>query len=114
MSKKEKSLDDIDRFIFRVADKQDWGVNKDPEFLDHIKKGLQTTYNRHGYFLCPCRDGAGDREADKDIVCPCVYNVPDQKEHGHCFCGLFFDKTYEEEGGDFKQIPDRRPDEFYD
>lgn len=114
MSKSEKSKEDVRRFIDAVSAKQGWGVSKDEKFLGTLTEGLQSTYNRHGFFLCPCRDGAGDKVEDKDITCPCVYNVPDQKEYGHCFCGLFFDKDYLETDGEVKQIPDRRPDELYD
>jgi ferredoxin-thioredoxin reductase catalytic chain len=114
LAKKEKSKEDVYRFITQVAGKQGWGVAREPEFLDHIAEGLMTTHKRHGYFLCPCRDGSGERAEDEDIVCPCIYNIPDQKEYGHCFCGLFYNKTYQEDGGGFNQIPDRRPEELYD
>lgn len=97
-----------------VAKKQGWEVNNNKDFLSTVVKGLATTHNRVGYYLCPCRDGAGERSADKDIICPCVYNRMDQKEFGHCFCGLFFDPEYQNNNGEFKQIPDRRPDELYD
>ncbi len=114
MPRRNKSKADVRKFIDAVSAKQGWGVNRSESFLDHLVKGLQSTYNRHGFFLCPCRDGSGDKQADKDITCPCVYNVPDQKEYGHCFCCLFFDKEHQEKDEDFKQIPDRRPDELYD
>ena len=112
--KKEKSYEDVQRFISHVADKQGWSVQKESEFLDHITRGPQTTHNRHGYFLCPCRDGSGVREEDEDIVCPCIYNIPDQKKYGHCYCGLFFRKDFAENGGEFAPIPDSRPEELYD
>jgi ferredoxin-thioredoxin reductase catalytic chain len=114
LADRQKTPEQVDRFVRQVAEKQGWALSPDKPFLEHIKQGLMTTHNREGYFLCPCRDGSGLREEDEDIVCPCIYNVPDQKEYGHCFCGLFFDPEYLKNGGEFKQIPDRRPEELYD
>lgn len=110
MAHRKKSLEDVHRFVTSVAHKQDWAVNPDQEFLRTVESGLQQNYNRHGYFLCPCRDGDGERERDRDIICPCVYNIPDQKEYGHCFCGLFLDKEFAASGQPVGQIPERRPD----
>ena len=97
-----------------VSKKQGWDIQKNSSFLNTIQKGLLVNHQRHGYFLCPCREGAGVRKKDQDIVCPCVYNIPDQQEYGYCFCGLFFAKGAQNEEDDFQQIPDRRPDERYD
>ena len=109
MSNKHKTKEETRQFVFKVAEYQGWVVNPDDSFLDDILEGLTANYNRYGYFLCPCRDGDGDREADKDIICPCDYNVPDQKEHGHCFCGLFLSKEFAASGKAVRQIPERRP-----
>lgn len=110
--KQQKSIEDSRRFVSMVAAKQGWGVCPDPEHLQILVEGLTENYNRHGYFLCPCRDGTGEREKDADIVCPCVYNVPDQQEYGQCFCGLFVTKEFEAEGREPRQIPERRPEEL--
>ena len=108
MSNKKKTKEEARRFVYQVAKHQGWVVNPDEEFVEDIIDGLQTNYNRYGYFLCPCRDGDGEREADRDIICPCVYNVPDQEEHGHCFCGLFLSKEFAESGKPVQPIPERR------
>lgn len=109
MSNKKKSKEDTRRFVHQVAKYQGWVVNPDESFLDDIIEGLTTNYNRYGYYLCPCRDGDGIREEDKDIICPCDYNVPDQQEHGHCYCGLFLSKEFAATGKPVRQIPERRP-----
>jgi ferredoxin-thioredoxin reductase catalytic subunit len=108
----EKTTDDVRRFVEQVAKHNGWAVNPDSDFVDELIEGLRVNYNRYGYFLCPCRDGTGERKRDKDIICPCDYNVPDQKEYGHCYCALFFDPTHLENGGAAQPIPERRPEEL--
>lgn len=108
MPKRIKSTDDVYEFVRRVARHQGWELNSDPGFLRDVVAGLRENYNRYGYFLCPCRDGDGDRGADRDIVCPCVYNIPDQEEFGHCFCGLFLSREFAASGSPPQQIPERR------
>lgn len=110
--KKEKSAEDAALFVSKVSQKQGWVPNPDQEFRKKIEEGLATNYNRYGYFLCPCRDGDGERSADRDIICPCQYNLPDQKEFGHCYCGLFFSPEFIASGKNFESIPERRPPEL--
>ncbi len=43
---------------------------------------------------CPCRLACGDREKDRDIICPCTYRDQDIKEYGRCYCGLYVSKEY--------------------
>ncbi|MFO8063758.1 MAG: ferredoxin-thioredoxin reductase catalytic domain-containing protein [Spirochaetota bacterium] len=110
MAKSEKTFEDAYRFVTMVAQHNGWELNSDKEFLEDLVSGLRTNFNRYGYYLCPCRDGSGDREKDRDIICPCDYNVPDQKEYGHCFCALYFRKGFFAEGNRPQPIPERRPE----
>ena len=64
MKPREKSTSDTRAFISAVAAKNGWRVNPDADFTDQIVAGLTQNYNRYGYFLCPCRDGDGQRELD--------------------------------------------------
>lgn len=102
----ERSLQDTHNFIVKAAQHNGWKPNPDTEFVATIAAGLTTNVNRHGYYLCPCRDGDGDRKLDKDIVCPCVYAAPDIDQYGQCFCGLFVSTDHQ---GPVRQIPERRP-----
>ena len=110
MPSKEKTREDTFRFVTMVAQHNGWELNRDKEFLEDLVIGLRDNFNRYGYYLCPCRDGSGDREKDRDIICPCDYNVPDQNEYGHCFCALYFRKGFFEEGNHPQPIPERRPE----
>lgn len=85
-----------------------WAVNPDEPFVDAIAEGLTTNANRFGYYMCPCRDGDGDRRADDDIVCPCTYARTDIVEYGQCFCGLFLSHEKAAADPEVIQIPERR------
>lgn len=112
MNAEHKTPENARAFVSAVAAHQGFSLARDEKFLDAISKGLAENYNRYGYYLCPCRDGEGEREADADIICPCDYNLPDQKEYGHCFCGLFLTKAFAESGKPPASIPERRPGGF--
>lgn len=73
--------------------------------------GLITNKERYGYMSCPCRLAAGDREADKDIFCPCVYREPDVAEYGSCYCNLYVSKEWNEGTIPHVTVPERRPPE---
>lgn len=107
---KEKTLQDTETFITMVAKKQDWRLHPDKEFLGFLIEGLTKNYNRYGYFSCPCRDAAGVREKDEDIICPCDCCRPDQEEYGHCYCGLYLVPEFAESGKMPSSIPERRDD----
>lgn len=105
----EKTASDARIFMEMVATKQGWKLNRDEEFLDMLAQGLAVNFNRYGYYSCPCRDADGEKEYDKDIICPCDYCVPDQQEHGHCYCGLYLTEEFAESGKKPGGIPERRP-----
>jgi ferredoxin-thioredoxin reductase catalytic chain len=104
----EKSLEDTARFASMVAKKQGWVLNPDADFTSGLVEGLATNWNRYGYFLCPCRDTEGSREADAKVICPCVPSWKDIAEHGHCFCALYLDPAFAAAGKEPGSIPDRR------
>ena len=108
MSARAKTPENALAFITAVARHNGWEVNPDSDFVNDLAVGLATNYNRYGYFLCPCRDGDGDRGEDKDIICPCDYSRPDQDEYGHCFCGLFLSREFARKGVAPQPIPERR------
>ncbi len=115
MNQKQR-LDDKDAnsFIASVSRRKRWAVNPDAAFVEILSRGLAANRSRFGYYQCPCRvSWDGDREKDKDIICPCAYSDADVREHGHCFCGLFLSDDYLRSGRHVAQIPERRPDERF-
>lgn len=71
--------------------------------------GLLTNKERYGYMCCPCRLASGEREADKDITCPCDYREPDVAEYGSCYCNLYVSKEWNEGLIPNVPVPERRP-----
>ena len=108
MSANHKTTENALQFVRAVAGHQGWAVNEDEQFLGDLADGLARNYNSYGYFLCPCRDGDGDRNADRDIICPCDYAPPDLSEYGHCFCGLYLSQEFARSGSSPRPIPERR------
>lgn len=83
-------------------------LNKDRDFVFELLKGLLKNEERYGYRSCPCRLATGDREKDKDIICPCIYSSEDIKEYGRCYCGLYVSKEYNEGKIKSNFVPERR------
>ncbi len=69
----------------RVNEPKGYFFNKDRALVDDLLDGLLLNKERYGYMLCPCRLGTGDREKDRDIICPCDYREPDVAEYGACY-----------------------------
>ncbi|MCX7823290.1 MAG: ferredoxin:thioredoxin reductase [Syntrophobacterales bacterium] len=86
--------------------------NKDREMVLQLLQGLLINKERYGYMSCPCRLATGDREKDKDIICPCLYREPDVKEYGSCYCGLYVSKEWNEELIPHVYVPERRVTSF--
>lgn len=103
-----KTLDQTRLFTRMVAQKQGWVLNPDESFYESLVEGLMVNFNRYEYFLCPCRDSDGSREADKKAVCPCVWAKLDVPEFGHCYCALYLSKEFSSSGASPSSIPDRR------
>ena len=104
----EKSPEEVRKFTRMVADKQGWILTRDAAFYDDLVAGLRTNWNRYGYFLCPCRDTEGSREADADVLCPCRYAKSDAERYGHCFCSLYWSPEFAASGKEPTGIPERR------
>ena len=105
---KPKSPADVRLFTSMVAEKQGWTLCPDLEFYEILVEGLGENFNRYGYFMCPCRDTDGSREADRDSICPCSWSRRDISEHGHCYCALYLSRAFAESGRIPQSIPDRR------
>jgi len=104
----QKTIEQTARFADMVAKKQGWALNPDADFTQSLVEGLTTNWNRYGYYLCPCRDSEGSREADDAVICPCAPSWKDIAERGHCYCALYLDSAFAASGKEPQSIPDRR------
>jgi len=83
----------------------------DRQWVDGLLEGLLKNKERYGYMVCPCRLASGDREKDKDIICPCAYRAEDVAEYGSCYCNLYVSKEWLEGTVPKQYVPERRPPE---
>ena len=83
--------------------------NKNEEQVEFLLQGLLTNKERYGYMSCPCRLASGEREKDRDIICPCIYREPDVKEYGSCYCGLYVSSDWNKDKIAHEHVPERRP-----
>ena len=88
---------------------QGYFFNADRERTMELLEALLKNKDRYGYMVCPCRLASGDRENDKDIICPCVYRAPDVEEYGSCYCNLYVSKAWNDGTIDRDFVPERRP-----
>ena len=95
----------------RIQEPKGYFFSKDRERVFELLEALLVNKERYGYMACPCRLASGDREQDRDIVCPCVYREPDVAEYGSCYCALYVSPAWNEEAVAHEYVPERRPPE---
>ena len=104
--------DDIKRLYEMLQNTQEpkgYYFNKNNKVVFELLEALLVNKSRYGYMSCPCRLASGNREKDKDILCPCVYRNPDVKEFGSCYCNLYVSKAWNENEVSHVYVPERRP-----
>jgi ferredoxin-thioredoxin reductase catalytic subunit len=95
----------------KVQEPKGYYFNQDMDMTMPLLESLLTNKERLGYMACPCRLANGDYDADRDILCPCVYREEDVKEYGACFCALYVSKEFNEGTIEKQVVPERRPPE---
>ncbi len=95
----------------QLQESKGYFFNEDNETTLELLAALIINKERYGYMACPCRLSSGNKEWDKDIICPCEYRVPDVQEYGSCYCNLYVSKEWNKEKIAHRYIPERRPPE---
>ena len=95
----------------KIQEPKGYFFNKDMEMTLALMESLITNKERYGYMACPCRLAAGDRDKDRDIVCPCDYREADVAEFGSCYCNLYVSKAWNAGSIKKEYVPERRPPE---
>lgn len=95
----------------KVQEPKGYYFHRDKEWVLEILRDLLINKERYGYMACPCRLAVGDREKDRDIICPCVYSKDDIKEYGSCYCNLYVSREWNEDKIPHVYVPERRPPE---
>lgn len=92
-----------------VQEAKGFSFNRDETLVMDLLESLLKNKERYGYMSCPCRLAAGDREADRDIICPCIYREDDVREYGSCYCGLYVSREWNDGLIPHVYVPERRP-----
>lgn len=93
----------------KVQEPKGYYFNKDKDRVFELLEALRVNRERYGYMSCPCRLASGEREKDKDIICPCVYRARDVEEYGSCYCNLYVSRAWNDEEIAHGYVPESRP-----
>jgi len=104
-------IDKLYEALKKVQEPKGYYFNKDKDRVFELLESLSLNKDRYGYMACPCRLAAGEKEADQDIICPCVYRAPDVEEFGSCYCNLYVSQAWNDEQIPHDYVPERRPPE---
>lgn len=100
----EKAYERLKKFSRNKA----YFLNPDTAFAKKLIKGLLANQQRFGYWACPCRLASGNREEDRDIICPCDYMKLDVEEFGACYCALYVSEKVSRGETEAETVPERR------
>ncbi len=95
----------------KTQESKGYFFNKDRDRVFELLEALITNKKRYGYMACPCRLASGNKDNDKDIICPCVYRAPDVEEYGSCYCSLYVSEKWNQDKIAHEHVPERRPPE---
>jgi ferredoxin-thioredoxin reductase catalytic subunit len=86
-------MDDSESQIYEwakeYAQKNGLKTNPDYDIVVFAIKGLAQNKKEYGIQYCGCQKVTGNKEKDKDIICPCIHRTLDIQKKGSCKCGLF-------------------------
>jgi ferredoxin-thioredoxin reductase catalytic chain len=105
-------MDEVEKLyetLRKLQEPKGYFFNADKKTVFELLECLLTNRKRYGYMCCPCRLSANDRQHDKDIICPCIYRVPDVAEYGACYCELYVSREWNEGEVEHQYVPERRP-----
>lgn len=92
-----------------LQEKNGYYFNPDYQWCLDVIAGMLKNKERYGYASCPCRLADGQREKDKDIICPCAFREQDVQTYNTCYCKLYTNK----EGAEGETyIPEYIPDRW--
>lgn len=104
-------IDDLYDMLKKINVPKGFFLNQNKEKTFDLLRGLLTNKKRYGYMACPCRLASGEKDKDRDIICPCIYRSIDVEEFGSCYCGLYVSKDYSRGKIEYVDVPERRPPE---
>lgn len=106
-------VDELHDMLKKSQEAKGYQFNRNRERTFDLLRGLLTNRDRYGYMACPCRLASGEREKDRDIICPCIYREPDVNEFGACYCQLYVNESWNRGEIEHTQVPERRPADMF-
>jgi ferredoxin-thioredoxin reductase catalytic subunit len=94
-----------------IQEAKGYHFNQDKDRVIELLDALLINKDRYGYMGCPCRLLSGDRDNDRDIICPCAYREADVQEFGSCYCNLYVSEAWNAGTIAHEYVPERRPPE---
>lgn len=104
-----KTKEGMIQYVNQCAETKKWILNKDEETFNSLIDGLLSNKIRYEYQSCPCRLATGNRDLDRDLICPCNYAPKDVEEFGACYCNLYMASDFYKKSVEFINVPERRP-----
>ena len=106
-------VDNLFDGLKKINEPKGYFFNEDREKTFELLRSLLINKDRYGYTACPCRLASGDRDRDRDIICPCEYRKPDVAEYGSCYCALYVSEDWNSGRITRRSVPERRPADLY-
>lgn len=75
-----------------VQEKKGYYFNPNRDWTLDVLDGILINKERYGYGSCPCRLATGQRESDKEIICPCAFREEDVAKYDRCYCQLYLSR----------------------
>ena len=101
--------EELHDMLRKAQEPKGYFFSKDTERVMDLMSALLINRERYGYMCCPCRLSSGNREKDRDIICPCAYRNPDVEEYGSCYCNLYVSSEWNDDKIPHSYVPERRP-----
>ena len=93
MPEKAFSKEEFMRAIGEYSKGKPFVLNPDAGHVAAVVDGVYTNLEKKGFKFCPCRLTTGDFEKDKDLLCPCNFEIQKAwKDWNRCWCGLYVKK----------------------
>ena len=84
---------DTESEIYELAKKNagesGYKLNPDYDIVVTAIKAIANNMRDKGEPYCGCRSTTGDKEKDKELICPCSRRDKDIAKRGACLCALY-------------------------
>lgn len=79
------TAEQLREMLRKIQEPKGYFFNRDQGKVRDLLDALLFNRERYGYMCCPCRLASGDRDWDRDIICPCTYREEDVRQYGRCY-----------------------------